>query len=70
MNRAAGGGLARPGAEAAKCDAGPVRGEEGEMRAFVAAVVAVFVIAVVAGLVLDTVGASSAEVFSSPDVRL
>lgn len=40
------------------------------MKAFLAACLATAAIAVVAGLVLTTVGLSSAEMFSSPAVRL
>lgn len=40
------------------------------MKAFLAACVATVVLAVVAGVILNAVGLSSAEVFSSPAVRL
>lgn len=40
------------------------------MKAFLAAVAAMAVIAVGADMVLDRLGFSSAEVYSKPDVRL
>lgn len=40
------------------------------MRAFVAACVACVVIAVAAAFLLDTLGMSSADVYTTPNVRL
>lgn len=40
------------------------------MRAFLASVAAAIIIAVVAGFVLSNLGRGSAEVYSTPNVRL